>query len=71
MKLEKQVINLSTDMEPTRPDEKPRIIKHDGIIDRIACYDGKVGPFRIWKKQKVSSLSSQTKKKDYVILNSE
>lgn len=41
------MINLSTDMEPTRPDEKPRIIKHDGIIDRIACYDGKVGPFRI------------------------
>lgn len=45
---EKLAIELSYDHKPTRPDEKERIIRQGGKIEK--CYqDGKpVGPYRIW-----------------------
>ena len=45
---EKLAIELSYDHKPTRPDEKERIIKSGGKIEK--CYhDNKVeGPYRVW-----------------------
>ncbi|CAD8071410.1 unnamed protein product [Paramecium primaurelia] len=45
---EKLAIELSYDHKPTRPDEKERIIRCGGKIERL-IHDGQpVGPYRIW-----------------------
>lgn len=45
---ERQAIELSRDHKPTRPDEKERILKSGGKVERL-IHDGvPVGPYRVW-----------------------
>eukprot|EP00827_Trimyema_finlayi_P001396 TRINITY_DN1537_c0_g1_i1.p1 TRINITY_DN1537_c0_g1~~TRINITY_DN1537_c0_g1_i1.p1 ORF type:complete len:317 (-),score=109.54 TRINITY_DN1537_c0_g1_i1:10-960(-) len=45
---EKQAIELSYDHKPTRPDEKERILKCGGRIEKLV-HDGQpIGPYRVW-----------------------
>jgi serine/threonine protein phosphatase PrpC len=45
---EKLAIELSHDHKPTRPDEKERILKSGGKVERL-IHDGvPVGPYRVW-----------------------
>lgn len=45
---EKLAIELSYDHKPTRPDEKDRILRSGGKIEKL-MHDGvPVGPYRVW-----------------------
>ena len=45
---ERLAIELSYDQKPTRPDEKERILKMGGKIEKLV-HDGiPVGPYRVW-----------------------
>ena len=41
-------IELSYDHKPTRPDEKARILKSNGKIERLVQDNVPVGPYRVW-----------------------
>lgn len=45
---EKQAIELSWDHKPTRPDEKDRILRAGGKIERLVLDGTPVGPYRVW-----------------------
>jgi len=45
---EKSAIELSNDHKPTRPDERNRILKSGGKIERFAHDGVPVGPYRVW-----------------------
>lgn len=45
----KQAIELSWDHKPTRPDEKHRIQKSGGKIEKLIHEGQPVGPFRVWQ----------------------
>lgn len=45
---EKIAIELSYDHKPTRPDEKDRILKSGGKIEKLVHDGVPVGPFRVW-----------------------
>lgn len=45
---EKQAIELSRDHKPTRPDEKERIIRSGGRVERLIHDGTPVGPYRVW-----------------------
>lgn len=46
---EKQAIELSWDHKPTRPDEKHRIQKAGGKIEKLIHEGQPVGPYRVWQ----------------------
>jgi serine/threonine protein phosphatase PrpC len=47
-----KAIPLSDDHKPDRPDEKKRILEHDGRVEAFRGMDGKpVGPARVWLKR--------------------
>ena len=45
---EKSAIDLSNDHKPTRPDERARILKAGGKVERFAQDGVPVGPYRVW-----------------------
>ena len=45
---EKIAIEISYDQKPTRPDEKERILKNGGKIEKIMHEGLPVGPYRTW-----------------------
>ena len=50
---ENKIFELSHDFKPDIPQEKERIYKMGGIVDRLEDFNGiKVGPLRVWSKNK-------------------
>ena len=48
-----QVFPLSVDSKPELKEEKERIIRMGGIVEKIKSQNGKeIGPFRVWNKSK-------------------
>lgn len=47
-KTEKNAIELSWDHKPTRQEEKDRILKCHGKIERLLHDYQPVGPYRVW-----------------------
>lgn len=45
---EKIAIELSYDHKPTRPDEKERVLRSGGKIEKLVHDGVPVGPFRVW-----------------------
>jgi len=45
---ERQAIELSRDHKPTRPDEKDRITRSGGRVERLVHDGVPVGPYRVW-----------------------
>jgi len=45
---ERLAIELSYDHKPTRPDEKERIIRSGGKVEKLTHDGQQVGPFRVW-----------------------
>lgn len=45
---EKLAIELSWDHKPTRPDEKDRILRSGGKIEKLIIDGNPVGPYRVW-----------------------
>ena len=45
---EKLAIEISYDQKPTRPDEKERILKLGGKIEKLVHDGVPVGPYRVW-----------------------